>query len=90
MTDTVSRIKQALDVLNPIQITIKDDSLLHAGHSGNTGGGHYHIIIVSEKFEGLSMIKRHRLIFNAVNDLMTTEIHALSIHAKTPAESGSR
>jgi len=83
---TIDNIKQALQTLNPIQIEIEDDSAKHAGHAGNTGGGHYNLLIVSEQFEGLSLIQRHRLVFEQVDDLMQNQIHALSIKAKTPAE----
>jgi len=86
MTDTVSMLEQSLSCLEPQHLEIQDDSHLHAGHAGNTGGGHYTITIVSEQFNGLALIKRHRLVFEAVGDLMTNQIHALSIHAKTLAE----
>ena len=81
--DTVELIKQALASLNPSQLEIQDDSHLHAGHAGNTGGGHYTITIVSEAFNGLLPLARHRLVYQAIGDLMQTHIHALSIHAKT-------
>jgi len=83
---TIENIKQALQALNPTQIEIEDDSASHAGHAGNTGGGHYNVLIVSEAFEGLSLIQRHRLVFSQVDTLMQSQIHALSIQAKTPTE----
>ena len=72
--------------LSPDRIEIIDDSAAHAGHAGNTGGGHFKVLIVSEQFAGLLPLKRHRLVFAAVGDLMQQQIHALSIEAKTPAE----
>ena len=87
MTNTVEKLELALASLNPSDLTIQDDSALHAGHAGNTGGGHYTVIIVSDAFDGLPLIKRHRLVYDAVGSLMTTDIHALSIDAKTSAES---
>ena len=83
MTDTVSKLKQALSCLNPSYLDIQDDSALHAGHAGNTGGGHYTVTIVSEQFVNLPLIKRHRLVYDAAKSLMNTDIHALSIRAKT-------
>lgn len=83
---TIEDIKQALQSLNPLQIEIEDDSAKHAGHAGNQGGGHYNLLIVSEQFEGLSLIQRHRLVFAQVDTLMQSQIHALSIQAKTPNE----
>lgn len=83
---TIEDIKQALQSLKPLQIEIEDDSAKHAGHAGNQGGGHYNLLIVSEQFEGLSLIQRHRLVFAQVDTLMQSQIHALSIQAKTPNE----
>jgi BolA protein len=86
MTDTVNKLKHVLATLNPSYLDIQDDSALHVGHAGNTGGGHYTVTIVSEHFIGLSLIKRHRLIYDAAKTLLEQDIHALSIHAKTPDE----
>ena len=88
MTDTTGKLQTALNSLNPSYLDLQDDSALHAGHAGNTGGSHYTVTIVSEAFNGLSLIKRHRLVYDAVGDLMTNDIHALSIQAKTPDEFG--
>ncbi len=86
MTDTISKLEQALASLSPSYLDIQDDSALHAGHAGNTGGGHYTITIVSEMFADLPIIKRHRLVNNAVRTLLDKDIHALSINAKMPDE----
>lgn len=86
MTDTTRKLKATLSSLNPSYLDLQDDSALHAGHAGNTGGSHYTVTIVSEAFNGLSLIKRHRVVYEAVGDLMTHDIHALSIKAKTPTE----
>jgi len=86
MTDTVSVLRSQLASLSPVYLDIQDDSALHAGHAGNTGGGHFTLTIISDRFEGLSLIKRHRLVYDSVGTLMSTAIHALSIQAKTPAE----
>ncbi|PHS30266.1 MAG: transcriptional regulator [Methylophaga sp.] len=86
MTDTTIKLEQALSCLEPSYLDIRDDSALHAGHAGNMGGGHYTITIVSDSFEGLSIIKRHRLVYDAAKTLLEREIHALSINAKLPSE----
>lgn len=83
---TQQLLEQKLQALSPVSLTIQDDSALHAGHAGNTGGAHFTITIVSDAFEGLSLLKRHRLVYAAVDELMQSAIHALSIHAKTPEE----
>ncbi len=84
MTDTVTKLQQALDALSPTFINIQDDSALHAGHAGNTGGGHYTLTIHSKAFDGLSLLQRHQLVYKTVGTLMDSEIHALSIKAETP------
>lgn len=84
--NTQDELNKRLQSLAPIKLEIIDESHLHAGHAGNTGGGHFNVLIVSEQFAGLLPLKRHRLVFDAVGDLMQEQIHALSIQAKTPAE----
>ena len=80
-------IKHRLAVLQPIKLEIQDDSALHAGHAGNTGGGHFTLKIVSSQFSQKSQIIRHRLIYQALTDLIPQQIHALSILAISPDDS---
>jgi len=79
-------ITQRLQVLEPSALKIVDDSALHAGHSGNSGGGHFTLYMTSSHFSGKSLIMRHRLIYQALGDLMPHKIHALSIHASVTEE----
>ncbi|MEY4768505.1 MAG: hypothetical protein RL637_1144 [Pseudomonadota bacterium] len=81
-------IKQKLIAeLNPQVIEIIDNSAAHAGHAGvRSGGGHYHLTIVSETFNQLSLVQRHQKIYQALNELMKNDIHALGINALTPTE----
>jgi BolA protein len=84
---TVGLMEQRLAVLEPELIQIYDESAEHAGHAGAaSGGGHYQLIVVSRRFEGQSRVTRHRLIYQAMADLMQTQVHALSITALTPEE----
>jgi BolA protein len=79
-----ARLTQAF---KPSSLEIIDESARHAGHAGAlSGGGHFIVRIVSEAFQGKNLIQRHRMIYDAVDDLLHTEIHALSIQAKTPQE----
>jgi BolA protein len=66
-------------LLSPTHLEIIDDSHKHAGHAGNTGGGHFTLMITAEKLNGLSKLESHRLIYSAVNHLIPKKIHALSI-----------
>ncbi|MFV1922932.1 MAG: BolA family protein [Methylotenera sp.] len=77
-------IKDRLVSLEPIALEIEDDSAAHAGHKGNTGGGHFNIKITSSHFSEKSQIIRHRLIYQALGDLIPTKIHAISIIAISP------
>jgi len=79
-------IQQRLQVLQPLDLSIQDDSALHAGHAGNQGGGHFSISISSAHFSGQSQIIRHRLVYAQLADLMPNKIHALSIKALAPHE----
>ncbi len=79
--DLIQEIRSRLAILSPTRLDIQDDSAMHAGHAGNLGGGHYSITIVSSHFCEKSQIIRHRLIYQALADLIPTKIHALSIRA---------
>ena len=79
-------IKKRLAFLNSTSFILKDESELHRGHSGNNGGSHFNIQIVSEKFSGKSRMERHRMIYEALSDLFPNTIHALSIKAITKEE----
>jgi BolA family transcriptional regulator, general stress-responsive regulator len=85
---TSESIKQLLtSALKPELLELLDNSAAHAGHAGaRSGGGHYHITIVAEAFEGKSLVERHQLIYKALGDLMKQEIHALGINAISPSE----
>ncbi|MDZ7753925.1 MAG: BolA family protein [Gammaproteobacteria bacterium] len=73
--------------LQPTRLEVEDESHKHAGHPGaQAGGGHFNVLVVSAAFEGIPLIKRHRMVYDAMGDAMESEIHALSIRAKTPDE----
>ena len=75
------------ETLKPEQLEIIDNSAAHAGHAGaQSGGGHYHVTIVADVFEGKSMVQRHQLIYKALGDMMKQQIHALGINAISPSE----
>ena len=84
----VERIEARLtEALAPLDLAVGDDSALHVGHAGAaSGGGHYSVRIVSDRFEGLRLVMRHRLVYDAVHDMMKSEIHALAITALAPSE----
>jgi stress-induced morphogen len=88
------RIKEKLEKeLHPIELEVEDVSYQHAGHAGvrgSNGETHFNVKVVSEEFQGKSLVKRHRLIYNLLQDELESGLHALSIVAKTPSEVGKR
>ena len=89
--ERLTKIRERLtQALQPASLEIIDESARHAGHAGAaSGGGHYIVHIVSAAFQDKSSIQRHRLVYDAVGDMLHREIHALSIQAKTPQETSS-
>lgn len=84
----IERLRAALAVAFPdASVDLVDESHLHAGHAGaRSGRGHFRLAITCEAFAGLTPLARHRKVFGALDALMASDIHALSIDAKTPAE----
>lgn len=71
----------------PLECEVDDESALHAGHAGAaSGGGHYRLRLVSDRFEGVGKVGRHRLVYDCLRGLMQKEIHALAMTLLTPAE----
>lgn len=84
------RIKEILErELSPVELNVEDISYQHAGHAGvrgSDGETHFNLKVVSKEFEGKSLVKRHRLIYNLLQEELQSGMHALSISAKTPDE----
>ena len=79
--------KELRERLAAIHVDVIDESHLHAGHVGaRDGGGHFRAIVVSTRFEGKTPIQRQRLVYEALEDAMGNEIHALSMRTLTPAQ----
>jgi BolA family transcriptional regulator, general stress-responsive regulator len=89
--DTAARIRAAiLRQLAPIELLVDDESALHVGHPGSGEGGHFRVHVVSERFRGLTRVARHRMVYQAVAELMGRGIHALAVDARTPEESDEK
>ena len=86
--ERVATIERLLrDALAPIDLLVKDQSHLHAGHAGaQDGKGHFEVTIVSDGFNGVGRIGRHRMVYAALGEFMATDIHALRINAFSPSE----
>ena len=71
------RLNAALSIK---ELGIEDDSHKHAGHAGAREGlGHFTLTIWATEFETLNTIQRHRLIYDALGEMLTTDVHALKI-----------
>jgi BolA protein len=78
----VQEIRRRLDAaLHPVELEVLDEGHKHAGHA-NEGKGHFHVRVVSPAFAGQLPLKRHRMIYAALEGLMDNGIHALSIDAR--------
>lgn len=86
--ERIREIRERLTVnLLPLQLDISDDSHQHVGHAGARGGaGHFTVHITTAAFTDKPLIERHRMIYESLQDMMHTEIHALSIQARSPDE----
>ncbi|HUP30236.1 MAG TPA: BolA family protein [Usitatibacter sp.] len=83
------RIRERLQSLDPLALELQDESGQHAGHAGArpSGGSHWQLTIVSEAFRGKNAVARHRMVYEALGDLMKSDIHALRIEASAPEQS---
>jgi BolA protein len=87
MAVSASEIDAALRAaLAPTALQVRDDSHLHAGHAGAREGRHFSVQLTSARFNGLSRVARHRLVYDALHSLIPQGIHALAIDARAPGE----
>lgn len=85
------QIRTRLAALEPERLEIVDESSQHEGHAGWRPGGntHWRLSLVSPLFAGKPTVARHRLVYQALGDLMDHPIHALTIDARAPGEKGA-
>jgi BolA protein len=86
--ERAARIEAALrGAFAPELLRVHDESRRHRGHAGAAEGrGHFRVQIVAEAFAGKSRVDRHRSVYAALAREFESEIHALAVHAYTPAE----
>jgi BolA protein len=87
--DNALRIVRMRELLtaafSPQSLQVTDDSHRHFGHAGaRDGRGHFTVEIVSDAFAGMTPLARHRAIYAALGEMMSTDIHALSMRVNTP------
>lgn len=83
-----ANIRERLSALDPVQLDLVDESAQHQGHAGWRPGGntHWRLTIVSPRFTGKPTVARHRMVYEALGELMQNPIHALAITARSPQE----
>ena len=81
-------IRERLQQLEPQALELVDESEMHRGHAGHREGGgtHWRLSIVSARFAGKPTVERHRMVYQALGELMQNPIHALAITARSPEE----
>lgn len=95
MLSVREQIECRLQALHPTLLKIVDDSASHAGHAGAAAhaerigesaianeGTHFEITVVAAAFAGKPLVARHRMIYELLDELMKTRIHALKIDAR--------
>ncbi len=91
MNSRASRIRAALEAaISPVELEVRDDSALHAGHAGARPGGetHYHVRAVAPVFAGLNRVARTRLVNEALRAEFDAGLHALALTLRAPGEAG--
>ena len=95
MISVRQQIETRLQALQPSLLEVIDDSASHAGHAGaaqhaertgtdeHSAESHFELKIVSNLFVGIALVARHRMVYELLDDLMKTQIHALKIDART-------
>ncbi|MCG8435626.1 MAG: BolA family transcriptional regulator [Gammaproteobacteria bacterium] len=88
MTERIERIRYTLEhAFQPAVLEIRDDSKKHIGHPGASDGrGHFKVTVISAAFVNKNLLERHKMIYTALGNLMDSDIHAISIDARTPDE----
>ena len=67
-------------------LAILDDTGRHQKHQHYDGGGHFQIIIVSIAFESVSLLDRHKLVYQALDGMIKSKIHALGLKTIATSE----
>ncbi len=74
------KITQALD---PVHVDLVNESHMHAGPATDS---HFKLVVVSNIFEGKSRVRRHQTLYQLLAEDLAGPVHALALHAYTPAE----
>ena len=83
--------EKLLAAFAPGEMVIQNDSHRHAHHVGShgvpaTGDTHFTVIMVSEKFQGVSRVERHRMVNQVLAAELAGPVHALALKLSAPGE----
>ncbi len=92
----MGRVAEAIEsklraALQPVRLSVIDESHLHEGHAGARPGGetHFRVEIVAAAFDGRSRVARQRLVYGILAEELAGPVHALSLAAHAPGEAGA-
>jgi BolA protein len=84
-SDRAARITDALrTALAPTHLQVENESHMHSVKPGSET--HFKVVVVSTSFESLGLLARHRRVNELLAGELSAGLHALSIHAFTPAQ----
>lgn len=82
--DTRQEIETILhQAFSPLELEVINDSAAHRGHAeanAHPKAGHFKVSMKSALFDGKSHVARHRMVYEALSNLMDSKIHALSLN----------
>jgi stress-induced morphogen len=73
-----------------IEAAIPDADASVGRMRGETDDDHLAATVVSPAFEGESLVAQHEMVYDALEEQMTEEIHALELSTYTPEEYDER
>ncbi|WP_386695665.1 BolA family protein [Lonepinella sp. MS14435] len=76
--------KRLIAEFQPHFVKIENESYMHS--SGKGANSHFKIVLVSDKFNSIRQVARHRLIYQLLAQDLANGIHALALHTYTPTE----
>ena len=78
------------NAFDPVELEVRDDSHLHAGHAGARPEGetHFSVTIVADAFCDIARVQRHRMVNKVLADELAGPVHALAINTYAPGEQG--
>lgn len=80
-----TRIESKLrELLEPTYLEVINESHMHSVPKGSET--HFKVVVVSSRFDGMSAVKRHQLVYGALSDEMKSGVHALAITSRSPSE----